>query len=123
MALATRADVEAALRRSLQPDEDVDGLLEEASDLVVGYLHPCPIPDPTPPAISRVVASMVAAAISRTPGLPVAATNATAGPYGLAFAAESTSLGPYFTNALKQRLRPYRCGNGMVSVQLASERA
>lgn len=122
MALATRADVEAALRRSMQPDQDVDALLEEASDLVVGYLHPCQIPSPTPPAISRVVASMVATALSRAPGMPVAATNATAGQYSVAFAAESTSISVYFTNALKQRLRPYRCGNGMVSVQLASER-
>jgi hypothetical protein len=125
MALANPADVEAALRRSLTPEELewISGLLETASDLVIGYLHPCPIPTPTPEAISRVVADMVAAVLER-PGGDTAAnvSSATMGPFSVGFTPGSTSPGPYLTVALKERLAPFRCGTGMVSVQLGSER-
>ena len=126
MALATREQVETSLRRSLDPSEDVDGLLETASDLVIGYLHPCPIPEPTPAAISRVVADMVAAVLSPAANIPSGAveTSANAGPfgYGVKFGDGANSPVPYLTAALKARLAPYRCGNGMTSVLMQSER-
>lgn len=124
MALATPQDVEAVLGRPLTSPEQgkVGGQLEAASDLVVGYLHPCPIPSPTPAAISRVVAEMVAALILRpTTPLPEGATTLGAGVYNLGLAEGATTSGPWLTEKLKVRLRPYRCGNGMVSVPLVSE--
>lgn len=121
MALATQEDVEAALGRSLTPEEAerVGNQLEEASDLVLGYLK-CPPPTPTPDAITRVVASMVAALIMRPANQPVNADQVNAGPYGVRYTEGSTSSGPWLTSALKMRLSPYRCS--MVSVPLASER-
>lgn len=124
MALAELEDVETALRRGLIGDESdgVNGLLETASDLVAGYLHPCPIPDPVPAAITRVVADMVAAVFNRPSQILPDATSLGAGSFSVGLATGSTSQGPYLTAAFKQRLRPFRCGNGMVSVQLGSER-
>jgi hypothetical protein len=126
MALATQADVEAILGRPLTPEEAarVESQLEEASDLVVGYLHPCPLPTPTPTAIVRVVASMVAALIKNpTPAtVPSGATTLGAGPYNVGFSEGATSPGPWLTAKHKMRLRPFRCGNGMTSVGLSGER-
>lgn len=124
MALAGASDVEAALGRDLVAVElnRVESLLDEASDLVAGYLHPCTVPVPVPGAIKRVVASMVAAVFSRPVEIPVESESLNMGPYGVKFGAGTTSVGPYFTAALKSRLAPYRCGSGMVSVQLGSER-
>lgn len=124
MALASLEDVEKVIRRELTTDESdgVDGLLETASDLVTGYLFPCPIPDPTPPTITRVVADMVAAVLNRPTSILPDTTSLDAGSFRVELAAGATSQGPYLTAAFKQRLRPFRCGNGMVSVQLGSER-
>ncbi|MEC4616199.1 hypothetical protein [Tsukamurella tyrosinosolvens] len=123
MALATREQVETALRRSLDPSENVDGLLDTASDLVIGYLHPCPIPEPTPPAISRVVADMVVAVLTRPVGLVGEPTDMQAGPWRVGLQPGTNSPTPYLTAAMKARLAPYSCGNnGMVSVRLGSER-
>lgn len=126
MPLAAQADVEEILGRPLTTEEAqlVNSQLEEASDLVIGELYPCPIPDPTPEAITRVVAAMVAALIQRltdSPGLPEGANSLGAGPYNVGFSEGATSAGPWLTAKLKTRLRPFRCGNGMASVQLGSE--
>src|SRR5690606_7103078 len=99
--------------------ERVGNQLEEASDLVLGYLK-CTPPVPTPDAIVRVVASMVAAVISRPTAQPANADQVTAGPYSMRYTEGSTSGGPWLTSALKMRLAPYRCS--MVSVPLVSER-
>lgn len=124
MALASLDDIEKALRRELtdSESESVDGLAETASDLVVGYLFPCPIPDPVPPAVTRVVADMVAAVLNRPPTQLPDTQSLNAGMFGVNLTPGSTSQGPYLTAAFKQRLKPFRCGNGMVSVQLGSER-
>ena len=124
MALASLEDIETALRRELTATESdgVDGLLETASDLVTGYLFPCPIPDPGPLAITRVVADMAAAVLNRPTSILPDTTSLGAGPFNVGLAAGATSQGPYLTATFKQQLKPFRCGNGMVSVQLGSER-
>ena len=109
MALATSDDVEAALGRSLT--EDVDTLLEEASDLVVGYLRATP--DPVPGAVTRVVATMVVAVLNKP---EVTTADYDAGGYNMVREAaavrvgveSATTSGPWLTNALRQRLAPYR---------------
>ena len=111
MALASEADVENALGRTLTPSEDVSTLLESASDLVVGYLgqEPDPVPDP----VARVVAEMVVAVLTKP-----AVNSADYGANGYNVARESmpvkvgvesaTSTGPWLTRSWKTRLRPYR---------------
>ena len=122
--LATDEDVAAALRRDLTDDESdqVAGLIAEAADLVAGYLHPCEIPDPVPGAVTRVVASMVAAVFNRPAWIPPDSQALSTGMYGATFAPGATSPGPYLTAAFKQRLEPFRCASGLVTVQLGSER-
>lgn len=124
MALASQEDIEKALRRELTDSEaeSVDGLAETASDLVVGHLFPCPIPDPLPPAVTRVVADMVAAVLNRPTSILPDTQTLGAGIFSANLAPGSTSQGPYLTAAFKERLKPFRCGNGMVSVPLGSER-
>ena len=111
MALASESDVEGALGRALTEAEDVSTLLEEASDLVAGYLGYTP--DPVPSAVARVVATMVVAVLQKP-----AVNSADYGVNGYNVARESmpikvgvesaTTTGPWLTAALKQRLRPYR---------------
>lgn len=123
MALATAADVETILGRVLTSKEAdrVSSLLDEASDLVLGYLWPSVPATPTPDEIGRVVAAMVAAVFRRPAGQPENAEQLTAGEYGTRYVEGSTSGGPWLTAVLKMRLRPYR-GGSMVSVPLVSER-
>lgn len=118
MGLATPEDVESALRRTLTDEElsSVEGLIEEASDLVLGYLCHYVLPDPVDPVpapIVRAVATMVAAVLTK----PVT-TAADYGTSGYNIARESmtvavgvesaTTTGPWLTSSLKQRLDPYR---------------
>jgi hypothetical protein len=127
MALATQADVEAILNRPLTTPEATaaPSLLDEASDLVLGYLRCAELATPTPGPIIRVVAAMVAAVLRQ----PAAASSDPAynaaslgtGPFTIGFVEGSTSGSPWLTAALKLRLRPYRCG-AMVSVELGSDR-
>lgn len=122
MAFATSANVEAALGRSLTSGEDVSTLLEEASDLVAGYL--LYVPDPVPVAVERAVATMVAAVLTK-PDVTVAQYDASG--YNTARPAPSvrvgvesaTTTGPWLTNSIKQRLRPYR--RAMTAVLMKSE--
>ena len=121
-ALASEFDVQKALRRkpTRSEQEYIDGLLEEASDLVVGYLDPFEIPTPPPGPIIRVVASMVAAVLNRPSAILPDTQSLTADSYGVTFAQGATSPGPYLTEGLKRRLSPYRLGAGVVA--LSSER-
>ncbi len=115
MGLATPEDVESALRRTLTDEElsSVEGLIEEASDVVAGYLCHYVMPDPVPDPIVRAVATAVAAVLTK----PVT-TAADYGTSGYNIARESmtvavgvesaTTTGPWLTASLKQRLDPYR---------------
>jgi hypothetical protein len=125
MAFATEDDVVADLGRQLTPAEGnrVDSLLDQATDLVIGYLGG--EPNPVPGAVVRVVATMVAAVFTK-PAITVADYDAS----GYSTARESagvhigtesaTSEGPWLTNSLKMRLNPYR-GGAVVVYTMASE--
>lgn len=115
MALASEDDVENALGRPLTSSEDVTTLLEEASDLVAGYLGYTP--DPVPSPVARVVGTMVAAVLTKP-----ATNTAEYGANGYNVARETmpvkvgvesaTTSGPWLTVSLKHRLRPYRTASG-----------
>jgi len=111
MSLASASDVENALGRSLTESEDVSTLLEEASDLVVGYLGFTP--DPVPSPVARVVATMVAAVVTKpatnTADYGVNGYNVIKEGLSVKVGTESaTTTGPWLTASLKMRLRPYR---------------
>jgi hypothetical protein len=126
MPLASDVDVEAALGRDLTETEDVSTLLEEASDLVVGYLGY--EPDPAPSPVTRVVATMVAAVLTKpavnTADYGVNGYNVIKEAMPVKVGVESaTSLGPWLTASLKMRLRPYRSAatRSVFSIDLAPE--
>lgn len=127
MAFATDADIEAALGRTLSSGEDasVGALLEEATDLLIGYLG-CE-PDPVPDAVKRVCARMVArvfaqAASSSAPVVGASQVQQTAGPFSTSssFASGTSTGAPWLAAADKIALRPHRCGGGFASVPLES---
>jgi hypothetical protein len=121
MAYATSSDVVAALGRSLTAAESVSvsNQLEQATDLVAAYLGN--EPDPVPGAVARVVATMVAAVFSK-PSITVADYDASG--YSTAREAagvyvgteSATTSGPWLTNALRERLKPYRVSMRAVTV-------
>lgn len=111
MSLASDSDVENALGRSLTESEDVSTLLEEASDLVAGYLGY--VPDPVPSPVARVVATMVAAVLTKP---AVSTSDYEASGYNVqrevavarVGVESATTTGPWLTAALKMRLKPFR---------------
>ena len=121
MAYATSSDVVAALGRSLTAAESVSvsNQLDQATDLVAAYLGN--EPDPVPGAVARVVATMVAAVFSK-PSITVADYDASG--YSTAREAagvyvgteSATTSGPWLTNALRERLKPYRVSMRAVTV-------
>jgi len=123
MALASEVHVEDALGRALTVSEDVSTLLEEASDLVVGYLGYTP--DPVPAPVRRVVATMVVAVLTK-PATTAAdyqssGYNTSRETAAVRVGVESaTTSGPWLTAALKARLRPYRSHKtrGVYSISL-----
>lgn len=129
MALASASDVESALGRALLEDEDVSTLLDEASDLVAGYLGYAP--DPAPLPVARVVASMVVAVMTKPAATAADYGTLISGGYNVAretmpvkVGVESaTTTGPWLTAALKMRLRPYRSAatRSVFSIDLAPE--
>ena len=123
MPLATQDDVRSALRRDLTENEAdwIADLIDEASDLVTGYLYPYPIPHPTPLAITRVVAAMAAAVLNRPASILPDTQSLSADSFGVTFAADSTSPGPRLTAPFKERLKPFR--TGVVAMALDSERS
>ena len=126
MAFAAAADVTAALGRSLTSAESgrVSNLLDQATDLVVGYGIDIAI-DPVPGAVTRVVASMVVAVFTK-PSINIADYDASGYRTSSETAAvhvgteSATTEGPWLTASQKMRLNPYRTG-GMNQVQMVSE--
>lgn len=126
MALLTSAsDIEDAGCSVVDIDADVlSHLIAAASDLVIGYLGA--EPNPVPDAVSRVVADMVVAVLTKP---DVTTAQYDAGGYNQIREATSvrvgiesaTGTGPWLTKSLKTRLAPYRTG-GMRSVSMTSER-
>jgi hypothetical protein len=123
MALATSSDVVAALGRSLTSAESavVSNLLDQASDLVTGYLGRWP--DPVPGPVARVVAAVVKAVLEK-PSITVANYDATGYSTSREYAQvavgveSATSSGPWLTKSQKMALNPFRLGVrsvGMVS--------
>lgn len=110
MTLAADPDVVARLGRPLTTDENgrVDGLLDEASALVEGWLGFTP--DPVPSAVTIVTSRMVARALTASTPIPgLTDQQMTAGVYGVTqrFSADSSSGGVWLTRQDKIMLRPY----------------
>lgn len=125
MAFATSVDVVAALGRSLTSAESaaVDNQIDQATDLVVGYLGG--IPDPVPGAVTRVVATMVAAVFNKpaniTSDYNASGYNVSREVATVQVGVESaTTSGPWLTNALRTRLSPYRFSS-LTVITVASE--
>lgn len=133
MALATRSDVEARLGRPLTNPEwaQAEGLIDEASVLVVGFLG-CDPTDPAtlqvPPGVAVIVSRMAARALQRAASIEqtngAEQVTRSAGPFqqSFRFGAGTTAGGPWFTAADRIALRPYRCGGGFASLQATSGR-
>lgn len=128
MAYADDEDVEAALGRDLTTAEGnaVDALLDEATDLLIGYLG-CAQDHPVPDAVKRVCARMVArvfaqAASSNAPVVGASQVQETAGPFSrsASFSSGTATGAPWLAAADKVALRPYRCGGGFRSVPAES---
>lgn len=124
MALASEGHVEDALGRPLGSSEDVTSLLEEASDLVCGYLGYTP--DPVPDPVARVTAAMVVAVLTKpattTADYQASGYNVMREVAAVKVGVESaTTTGPWLTAALKMRLRPYRSAKtrSVFSIDLA----
>lgn len=121
MVLATQADVEKRLGRDLTDDEleRLDGLLEEASLLVEGYLgteYTTDIPDAVVVVVSRIVARAFTSPSAAL--LPEGARSAAAGTYNVSFGDARTNL--WLSKADKTTLR--NLGGGFNSILLKSER-
>lgn len=134
MPLAAVSDVEARLGRPLTATEATraDGLLPEASALVVGHLggdptdtsvDPPVVPDTVTIVVSRMVARIVEREATQTGDTHGAesVTN-TVGPFGrtLNFGQGTTSGGPWLTKADKIMLRGE--GGGVTSIGVSSGR-
>jgi len=110
-ALASVDDVEVALGRKLLATENIDNLLETASDLVAAFLGGRP--DPVPGEVVRVVADVVVAVL-----LKPATTTADykAGGYYqqrevttvMLNTEQVTTVGPWLSKSQKMRLRQFR---------------
>ncbi|ATL70778.1 hypothetical protein [Nocardia terpenica] len=115
MPLATDSDVQARLGRTLTPAElaRVPGLIDEASDLITGFLRPRVVPDPVPDVLRRVVSRMVARVLESPAGdVGMTGHQMSAGPFqvGHTYMPDSRTGGPWLTKQDKIALRPYTLG-------------
>lgn len=119
MALAESQDVADRLGRDLTTEEEdrVEGLLDEASVLVSGWLGttPDPIPDAVRVVTSRVVARAITNGVAAEPGLE--SVQATMGVFQVnrGYSTDAASGGVWLTRTDKTVLRPFsvrgRVGN------------
>lgn len=125
----TGKDVEKRLRRQLTGDEEeyLDGMIEEAEVLVLGYLE-CPadrFADAVPDAVRLVTSRMVARVIQEGDIAPddfgAVQYGATAGPFSQqrTFVAGSRTGAPWLTKVDKSALDPFRCGGKAFQVDTA----
>lgn len=124
MALATQQDVEARLGRPLTESEQerAEGLLTEASEIVLGYCNVDEF-DPIPDSVVIVVSRMVARVLTAPEGIEgVESHQVGTGPFQQTrrFTSDVGTGGPWLTKMDKLMLR--RWGRSMVSVPLGSER-
>jgi hypothetical protein len=122
---AMAADVEDRLGRDLTDGETarLDALLEDAAATVFGYLGDCWTADSDVPSpIIGVIAKVVTRSLERGGGTEAFVTNQSAGPFTVGYSAAATGGDVWLTASDKLALRPYRCGGGLVSVQLVGER-
>lgn len=128
MDLATQADVEKQLGRSLTDDELLllPGRLAKASAIVEGYIGVVYADgDTVPSTVTIVVASMVArlyesAGTGVLPGQTSDMRMAGPHQWQRSFSGEANSVEPWLSKADKIALQGV--GNGAVSMQLGSER-
>lgn len=127
MGFASSADVASALGRSLSSAEGsaAPTLLDEASDMLVGYLgqSPNPVPDPVKRVCARMVARVLAqAASSAAPVVGASQVQQTVGPFSqsASFAAGTATGAPWVSAADRVALRPFRLGGGFRSVPMGS---
>ncbi len=137
MALATVADVEARLGRTLTEAErnrTDPGLLDEASALVIGYLGCDPmVTSATPPTVpppvvivtSRMVARVLQQGGSAGGQVPVGADQVTRsmGPfsetYGGFGSSGASSGAPWIGSADRTMLKPYKCSGQAFAIDTA----
>ncbi|MET0490364.1 MAG: hypothetical protein ABW143_09030 [Acidimicrobiales bacterium] len=98
-----------------------DGLLDEASALVIGHLGCDPTEDDVvPDDVAIVVSRMTWRVIERGATLPAGAEQATdqAGPFSrtVTYASAASSGSPWLTKTDKVTLRPYACGSGSIAI-------
>lgn len=114
MMLATTSDVEKRLGRELDDDEvlSVEGLLEEASELVASVCRP--LPTPTPDAVRIVVSRMVARSLDpdSDAATGVESNQWSAGSFQLSqnFTSDSVAGGPWLSKTDRIMLRRWRRG-------------
>lgn len=127
--LALEADVELALGRDLTAAEiaKFDALVDEAGDLLHGYLSvDYRDADTVPGAVSRVAARVVARSFEQsasTAAFGAESTTDQAGPFSqtLRFAAGSTSGSVWLDAKDKIKLRPFRRAGGFRAIPLEGE--
>jgi len=124
VALAIEADVEAQLGRTLTSAEtaQITSLLENASDLVIGYCRDDFEPYPHPDTVTRVVAGVAARALLAGNSPDPFAQQMSAGPFASTRTSGAASGDVWLTAADKIKLRRFRKGGGLTSVQFVGER-
>lgn len=128
VAFCADTDVEARLERSLTTTEAeyIDGKIEEAQVLVVGYLgcgdNPYPTADDVPAAVRIVTSRMVARVIEQSSVAPTdfgaTQVGTTTGPFSkqITFQSGSRMGAPWTTKADREALDPYRCDSKAYAV-------
>lgn len=130
VAFCEENDVEQRLRRPLTTDESeyLDGMIEEASALVLSYLG-CPedkYEDQVPDGIRLVTSRMVARVIDESGTINsgtfgATQVGATAGPFShqATFAAGSRTGAPWLTRVDRSMLNQYKCSGKAFSIDTA----
>lgn len=130
MALATEDDVIEQLGRPLTEAEAarVDILLENASDLLIGYLGDCATYDGSGSVIPGPVVRRCALMVSRLFERSVAGgagggftEQVTTGPFTTRFATATSGGDVWLADADKRALRRYRCGGGSGGIDLQAD--